>query len=817
MRNFGGDIREIRFFARPVTPTEAGTVLADRGPWLEPPPRRVFRRDEEDVALVLPLRGEEQRGAKVELDGLPEASARVVRQSGGYAIRIDLQPWRLPAGERPGTIRLIPREGEPRLWPWTVTIVPAEARDRFPVGNWGSPGSTNDLAWARDLGLGVIDSRNHEVDYLNRVAVYGLRASVNFASMQQEPHPAIPEHLEHVASAAVLLARALAPFPWVTTCIHNSEGQGRDDIALAPTAMQRLKRDLSLTEPPIPPQERWADLAVRPKVDLSRYAATGIVPDEDRSLRYVSWLLRRGDGMDIACGITAAAVHQSAPWVRMVQEPARVHYAGWADTLSNWRYANAPAPMLAVWLQGLAAAQAAGKTYYPLTGHCYYTPQIRLNDPTKTVVPPSGDMAAAFLWTGLLLPASEIRCFGWWQKDWEANERLRPGGSARIRDAIAEVTRIGPVAGDMPLRPAPLAILIPEANRLGRAHDEWFHAYNGLINALASYFVENDLPVDFLLEDQVLDGGLKPYRALYVPALRYQRASVDRAIQAWRRQGGRLVLDNEAGPAFASDETAALVSTNRKGMAFAIDPDGCEAFVRAFRDGHPAHARVESGQALVRTKEQPGMRLVVAVNNGWRETVLGRGLTGAEGGSDIVDVDRELKEQGRVRQLSAELKDTAVAQTLTLSLLEEPGAAVYDLRAGRRLALTAGTNGRQRVNIGVAPGDAAVLAIYDQVPSALSLEAPRELRAGDRGNLDVRLLDAQGRAVRGRQGVDIEVRDPSGNRFDASAVYRLTDGRTTIRLRLPVDAPAGVWRITARDLASGLQAAGEVTVVSLGR
>lgn len=807
MRNLGGEVRSLRFYDRPVTPEETTFAVTDRGPWLEPPLRRVFRRDEEDAEVVLPLHGEGAKDVVVRLRGLPVSDAKVVRQGGQSSVRIRLKPWQHSAGASlDGTIILTPKDGVEKRWNWPVRIVPALERDRFMVGNWWSPGNVADLEWARDLGLGLIDSRNDNADYLNRVAEYGLRASINFASLHQDPHPATPEHLARTRTESVRMARAIASFPWVVSCVLNSEGIGRDDIDRSPAALALLKQDLGMEAPLIPPRETWMDLGLRPKVDLSAFVTNGIVPDDYPPLRYVHWMQRKGDGMNLASAVTAEEVRGRAPWVRLIQEPARVQYASWADTVANWRYANTPRPILTVWLQGLAAARAAGKSYYPITGHCYYGPEIRLDDEAKTVVRPSGDMASAFLWTGMLMPIREIRCFAWWQKDWADGEKVRPGTHDRIKAAIAEVSRMGTVMGDVPLHPAPLAVLIPEANRFGRGNDEWWHAYGSLVYEPAHFFIDHDLPVDFLLEEQVLAGGLKPYHHLYIPGLRYQRASVHKAVQTWRREGGKLLLDNEANPAFEADEVAPLIIPVPKGMGYAVNAVACTNWVRAFQPTVQPYARVEEGRAIVRTKELPGVRFVVAVNDLWEAAEFGAKTSGTEGGSDIVDIDRELKEQGRMRQVSAPLEDIGVAQTITLSLAEASAdAAFYDLRAGRRLTPSTGAEGRVNLRLDVAPGDAVIVAVYARPPAGLRLEGPKKLQPGHAYDLAVTLLDARGKPLQGRQGVNLEVLDPKGQRTDASGLYRLMDGRTTVRLRLPLDAPTGIWRVLAKELASSLK------------
>jgi len=814
-RTIGGDIRDLRFHDRCLTDEEVGLLSSApapafaRGPCLTPPSRRVFRRDEEEVHLLLPVHGPISDDAKARLEGMPGSRAALVLREGQTHLALRCQPWLCSAGKRDCAI-VLAQPGRPELrLAWPVEIVPAEARDRYTVGNWGGGGSTAALRWARKLGLGLVDSREYSVEYLNRVGLLGLRASVNFRNVRSTPHPATDARLASTKLQATRLAKALAPFPWAATCIHNSEGQGNDDVAASPAAMASMRTHLGLDQPLVPPQTGWADLSVRPKVDLRQFAKTGIVPDDYLPLRYVKWLKRKGDGMNLACAVAADALHQAAPQVRLVQEPARAYYASWADTLCNWRYANSPAPMLAVWRQGLAAARSQGKTYFPLTGHAYYSPQVFLQrDGKKLRVPPSGDMAAAFLWTGLAMPAAEVRCFGFWAKDWEQQERLRPGSHERIARAIREIQRLGPVVGDVPHCTAPLAVLLPETNKLGRAAEEWWHAVGTRVYRAGTIFDENDLPVDYLNEDRVRRGELKNYRYLYIPVLRYLSASTYREVQAWQRKG-QLILDTIANPAFAADRRADFMLAK----APWLDDARCLAWTKAFRQQLSPYARLEEGRAIVIAKECRDTHFVFVVNDQWAETKLSAQLTGLAGSSDIVDVERELKETGKQKALlSSRLFDTGVAQTVCILLRDAPDAAVYDLRAGRRLTPRREADGRLHLRLELAPGSAAVLAIYRYAPAALRLHVPSRLQRGTTASLAVGLQRDDGRALRGRHGIELTVTQPDGTRFDASAVYCLRNGSTSVPLRLPLDAPIGQWRVNAQHLASGLVASATVQV-----
>jgi hypothetical protein len=244
-----------------------------------------------------------------------------------------------------------------------------------------------------------------------------------------------------------------------------------------------------------------------------------------------------------------------------------------------------------------------------------------------------------------------------------------------------------------------------------------------------------------------------------------------------------------------------------------VDDARCLAWLKAFRRRLDPYARLEEGRAIVMAKECADTHFVFAVNDNWAETRLKAKLTGLAGGSGIVDVEQELKETGQQKALlSSRLSDTGVAQTVGVSLREAPDAAIYDLRAGRRLSPHRAPDGRLHLRLELDPGGAAVLAIYRHAPTALRLDAPSPLQRGAAAALTVCLQRGDGQNLRGRHGIDLIIEQPDGTRFDASAVYCTRDGRTSVPLRLPLDAPIGPWQIAARHLASSLASAAVVHV-----
>lgn len=244
-----------------------------------------------------------------------------------------------------------------------------------------------------------------------------------------------------------------------------------------------------------------------------------------------------------------------------------------------------------------------------------------------------------------------------------------------------------------------------------------------------------------------------------------------------------------------------------------VDDARCVAWVKAFRRRLDPYARLDEGRAIVMAKGCADTHFVFVVNDKWVESRLKAKLTGLAGGSDIVDVEQELKETGQQKALlSSRLFDTGVAQTVSVSIREAPDATIYDLRASRRLSPHRGPDGRLHLRLELDPGSAAVLAIYRHAPTALRLDAPPRLQRGVAAALTVSLQRGDGQNLQGRHGIDLTIEQPDGTRFDASAVYCTRDGSTSVPLRLPLDAFVGPWQIAARHLASGLAASAVVHV-----
>lgn len=136
--------------------------------------------------------------------------------------------------------------------------------------------------------------------------------------------------------------------------------------------------------------------------------------------------------------------------------------------------------------------------------------------------------------------------------------------------------------------------------------------------------------------------------------------------------------------------------------------------------------------------------------------------------------------------------------------LRLPAAAhLYDCRAGRYLGQT------DRHEITIVPGLAGLYACLPTRPTGLKVDAAA-VRVGEPLRLRLGLAAAAPDVL---SVVRVEVAGPDGRPrpwYAANAVIRGATGQATVPLAL--NDPPGEWRLTARDVATGLTAQARVTV-----
>lgn len=136
---------------------------------------------------------------------------------------------------------------------------------------------------------------------------------------------------------------------------------------------------------------------------------------------------------------------------------------------------------------------------------------------------------------------------------------------------------------------------------------------------------------------------------------------------------------------------------------------------------------------------------------------------------------------------------------------------VYDARQGKDLGW------RDSVDFSLTPGQPALLAMLPYTIDAVGVEAPKTLSPGDTLNaaISMTISSAGGQQSYPAEGhvVHVTWQPPEGVDYPGrSEDVMMHQGKTVWRDMLPLNAPAGVWTLTARDFISGKQAIEKITI-----
>lgn len=756
--------------------------------------REDFTRDE-GTGLKLNLPGAPKSGwlsrlfgdggtgieASAEITAAPgltlDVKPSLTRRGDMLEVAIPLSLSQLSAGKKECRLRM---RGGGEEWDYVLPFEVYPARPASPYGLmlWGCKTDAESLRRYREAGVGIADFQGFESTSTTRdLAQHGMAGCAHFNDYLGSPHPAAPENweqmMEKAQKTAPVLARLAHRFRY---CLLNSEQYGTDNVETSPMAMRSLKDELGLDAPPVKSEPKGADLSSRPRLDLKAYKETGVVPASLPELRYLEWLAEKGNGSPMANRAIADILRAANPGLRVLGEPAhpfifRYGFVDGRDVAGAWCYSRELGEMQLRFNGGQAFARHNGIGFYPILGYVYCLGQIDLGDGKKGDPSVSPDAARARLWLCLAQQAEFIAIWNYepyGNKGWGDGE-LSPGLYEAHTATMKEINRLGPVFGPLPMKHSKLALLCSFTTQIGRGHEQWWHWFNGVVSAYSTALSASSAFHDLLFESDIRDGRLDAYSTLVIPAALYLPDDVHGKISEWSRKGGKVVLDNETNPAFNFTNQEKLESVGpNKGMAPTVLSEKIAEWGRSFSRSN--YVTADSPDVMPYSKESGPANYVIAINNKWE-----------------------------ARPKLEKLRDIGVAQKTTLRLREpSPNAAVYDLLTGKRVDATKASDGTLSFPCELGPGAGRPFAIYPEPIAKLEMA-----RNGDA--LDVKILDAAGRPVQGRQGLEVEVRTPDGALWDSSGIHAADNGKATIPLRLPVDAAKGTWKVSCREMASGLR------------
>jgi len=170
-------------------------------------------------------------------------------------------------------------------------------------------------------------------------------------------------------------------------------------------------------------------------------------------------------------------------------------------------------------------------------GEIWIGPQLGSGESDGTVYAAPADQFEEALWLAVAFGARGITCWGC--------NTIRPE-NALDRDTWSRVRKFRDrLLGDYPWvlsaadAPRKCAVLLSKANQVlsGRVYYEVEENYEHLYRLLLTAHV----PTDVLYDDDVLEGALSRYEALFLPGIEYLTPALEGAIEDFKNAGGRVI------------------------------------------------------------------------------------------------------------------------------------------------------------------------------------------------------------------------------------------------------------------------------------
>lgn len=294
-------------------------------------------------------------------------------------------------------------------------------------------------------------------------------------------------------------------------------------------------------------------------------------------------------------------------------------------------------------------------------------------------------------------------------------------------------------------------------------------------------------------QGELLKGG---YRVLILPWSNSLSAQEARAITSFVRQGGVLIVDGEAGTFDEhsrrlpeSSLAAILGGATGRGQVIRMNALNYHQ-QRVLGTEEPAHRAMEAilAKAGVRPEfaavDKQGQPMVGIETHEFRN-----------GGLTLIGLHNN--PQQSVNELGPpEMRSNKrFEKPQTVTLLAPVEQYAYDVRAGKELGR------KKQLSLTVDPYQPTIIAFSPTRLPALNVTAPAKVARGEIARLAISLRGTTSAAV---HVLHLNVTNPAGEmvRYHSGNLFA-PGGSAEKSLPMAVDAPAGKWSVSVRDLLSG--------------
>jgi len=786
-----GDLDEVFLLKERMSDAEVAALAerptplsADMPKWLIAlPVRTTFLRSEADAELCLkPVRYAAEAPPVAMRARLPAFQVETSEPAThDKALTLRFKPWLVEPGSYELTVTTVAGDSTVPLRA-SVDVFEQPPSPEFIIYAWGNNEDLGD----RGFTCGIGRSRGLQRELLER----GLWCTTRIDVRDGVPHPWSPETRRRAKPIAQAVARAAMANPNVVQCLVNSEVGNPPFPTDKKWFLEWMERETGLREIPAAVARRPIRIPPEYTKDLP-----AVLPENCPPLKFCRWWRERGQGYWLLGG-------QLARWMRETGLRAR-YYADQPEALTQfremdlvdfWAYPKTPYGLVARFNRPSSMARLMGKPFQAMPGTLFWDDGNGLwvnEDGKRKVLCLSPDLLKEHLWISVAAPTTSIGLYGMGERRTGVYDKAC---DTAMTETYKIIRPIGVLVGGLPAEQAQAALLETDGQLFIQpdVKDKWMHHW---LNRTASRcLAKYRLDFDTITDDHVEAGWLDRYEAVVLPGAWCLPQKTHEALVAFARKGGQVITDEVLR---AEIPGAKRLPIETQGYPADVVERELGAWARTFRDGHPGWARVTPADRVHTYTREDGPARYLFIINDHREP-------------GPLEEKWKVMLNGVGRLRNEKLCDRGLPQDVTVTVPK--GVALYDV-LGHRCIDTKEEGDKQTCSLHLEPATTAVVAALPTAIDRLEVTASATMQPGTEGELTIRVLDAAGKPVPGRQLAEITVTSPDGPWPGMQRYHRIVAGSLTVPLRLPLTSKPGRWTVEVLEWVSGLRAKKQIDVM----
>lgn len=622
---------------------------------------------------------------------------------------------------------------------------------------------------------------------------------------REDVSASFPRFQQFAHDTGAAMSRAYGDHPAFASALLHTEVRGESQVSFHPEEIEAARKAIGTSIPEAVTIKNGVEYGKLPEFPKDR-----VISDSDPILKYLEWFWTKGDGWNdlstkLNDGLKSEMKHRDDFWTfhdPAVRVPSIRGSGGNADVLGHWTYSY-PDPirigMCTDQLFEMARVNDTGQDIMKMTQVIWYRSQTA---PTKRAS--EGDSSpwvdqdpdAAYItiapmhlreafWWKMSRPIRGIMYHGWQslvKNDSAGAYRFTNGNTAgELKRLVKEVVEpLGPTLMQVPDAPSDVAFLESFTSQMfaRRGNYGWNRGWTGDFYQVLMYA---QLQPRVMYEESLLKGnGLDGVKVLVMADCDVLTESVVAKVNAFQKAGGLVIGDAEVCPAIKVD---ILIPRSKRTKEAAAD--------RA--------ALLKMAGDLVVQLEGKYKWPLASVN---RDVVTRRRVSGS---SDYVFAVNDKREAGSYVGNYGMVMENGLPSETTVVLNRAKGF-VYDLLSQQQVTAVKEEAGALNIPVSLGPCEGRVFLVTESAIDCVHLAAPEFTKKGKSVEIEVSVLDAEGKAIDAVVPIDLRIVDPEGVEMERSGYYGAQGGVVKIKLDIASNDPAGLWEIRATEGAAGNEA-----------